>query len=190
MKIYSSTFLLALALLFPTFSQAAWEIEPDHTHVLFQVGHLGLTQTPGAFRKFQVQLNFDDEKIELSQVTLRINADSVSTVNDLRDKALCSQEWLDCASFPTITFASDHVRKLGIDNYAIDGILTIRGMSIATTFTVKLSNRTVNPWLHIPTVGFVGTAQIRRSSFGLNSFLSAISDIVDLEIRTELVKKP
>ena len=60
---------------------AGWELDPTHTHVSFDVSHLGLTQTPGIFRQVSGQVNYDDRKIESSSVSISIDTASVDTAH-------------------------------------------------------------------------------------------------------------
>ncbi|MDO3596627.1 YceI family protein [Ralstonia pseudosolanacearum] len=180
---------LAVAAL-PASAFAAWEIEPTHTHISFQVGHLGLTKTPGIFRKFETQLNFDDKDIEAASVTIAIDTASIDTANDLRDAELRGPTWLDAQANPRITFVSTSVRHAEGNHYVISGNLTMRGKTLPVAFQTTLTARTVNPWLQVPAIGFVGSTKIKRSDFGIASFPAAISDEVDLNIALELLKKP
>lgn len=45
-------------------AHAGWEIDPSHTHVSFQVSHLGISNTPGIFRKVSAAMNYDDANVE------------------------------------------------------------------------------------------------------------------------------
>ncbi len=178
------------ACLAPCAASAAWEIEPTHTHVSFEVGHMGMTHTPGIFRKVDSSVKFDDKKIELSSVTVSIDTASVDTAVSQRDSALRSADWFDAEKNPQITFASKSVRRIDDKNYVISGDLTVRGVTRPVDFSTVLTARTVNPFLKVPAVGFVATAKIKRSDFGMTQILFAVSDEVDLKIALEMNQKP
>lgn len=181
---------LALAGLLPSTALAAWEIDPSHTHVSFQVGHLGLTHTPGIFRKIEGQVTYDDKNVEASNVTLSIDTASIDTVNLPRDGDLRGEAWFDAEKNPKITFASTSVRRVDDKNYVISGKLTVRGKTLPVDFNTVLTNRAVNPFLKVPMVGFVGSARIKRSDFGMTQYPAVIADEVDLKIALELIQKP
>lgn len=181
---------MALGVLLPTTALAAWEIDPSHTHVSFQVGHLGLTHTPGIFRKVDGRVKFDDKNVEASSVTITIDAASIDTVHAQRDNDLRSAAWFDVEKNPTISFASTSVRRIDDTNYVIAGNLSIRGKSIPVDFNTVLTNRAINPFLKLPMVGFVGNAKIKRSDFGMAQYPAVISEEVDLNISLELIQKP
>lgn len=185
----SATFLAICGIL-PLPAQAGWEIDPSHTHVSFQVWHLGLTQTPGVFRKVDGLVKFDDGKIEVSSVTITIDAASIDTVHPQRDADLRGAAWFDAEKHPRITFVSTAVRRIDDKNYVISGNLSIRGKTMPVDFNTTLTNRAVNPFLKVPMIGFQGSAKIRRSDFGLTQYPAVIGDEVDLKIALEMLQKP
>lgn len=189
----SIQFTLILAFLFGLFAReaaAAWEIDPSHTHVSFQVAHLGLTHTPGLFRKVQGHVSFDDAKPEASSVTITIDTASIDTVHGQRDADLRSAAWLDAENNPHITFVSTAVRRVDDRRFVISGNLSIRGKTLPVDFDTELTNRAENPFLKVPMVGFVGKARIRRSDFGMTQYPAVIADEVELNIALELLRKP
>jgi len=182
--------VLAFASLAPLPAFAGWEFDPSHTHVSFQVGHLGLSQTPGIFRKVDARMNFDDKNIEASSVTITIDAASIDTVSAERDAGLRGADWFDAVKYPSITFASTAVRRVDDKHYVISGNMTIRGTTLPVDFSTVLTNRKTNPFLKVPMVGFYGNAKIKRSDFGLMQYPAVISDEVDLKFAIELLQKP
>lgn len=185
-----SSFMLTVGGLFPHLAFAAWEVDPAHTHVGFQVSHMGLTQTPGLFRKVEGQVKFDDKNIEASSVTITIDAASIDTVHTQRDNDLRGAAWFDAEKNPKLTFVSTSVRRIDDKNYVISGNLTIRGKTLPVDFNTVLTNRVINPFLKVPVIGFAGSAKIKRSDFGMTQYLALIADEVDLKIALELIQKP
>ncbi|HWS69507.1 MAG TPA: YceI family protein [Steroidobacteraceae bacterium] len=187
------TFAVALAFvvaLQPLTAFADWEIEPSHTNIGFHVSHLGLTKTPGVFRKFEGKIALNDDKIEASSVSFTIDAASIDTTSTERDTALRGKDWLDAKRNPHITFVSKSVRRIDDKHFIVSGDLTIRGKTLPVDFSATLTNRTINPFLQVPAIGFVANAQVKRTAFGMSKFLPAVGDDVELEIQTELNQKP
>ena len=184
------TLALALCPFLPGLAFADWAIEPSHTNVSFEVDHFGLTQTPGVFRKFASTIHFDDQDIERSQVSLDIDAASVDTYESSRDAALRGADWFDAATHPRITFVSRSVRRIDASNFAIAGDLTVRGKPVPVTFDAHLTNRITNPFLKVPSVGFVATAHVDRTAFGMTQYLPVVGSDVTLKISVELNKLP
>ncbi|WP_322040150.1 YceI family protein [Burkholderia diffusa] len=171
-------------------ARPAWSFEAAHTHISFSVRHLGLTRTPGIFRRFDAQLAFDDEHIEASRVSFEIDAASIDTAFDLRDEHLRGTDWLHVHAYPKIVFVSRSVRLRDGRQYAIDGDLTIRGITLPALFDATLIDRAVNPWTRHSVVGFEATASVSRSAYGMDAIPHALSDDVRLKIATEITREP
>lgn len=170
----------------PASTRADWAIEPAHTHIGFSIRHLSLTRTPGIFRRFDARLSFDDQCVEASSVSFEVDATSIDTAFDLRDEHLRGADWLDVQSHPMIVFVSHTVRHKEGRQYAIDGDLTIRGVTLPVSFDTTLIDRAVNPWTSSPVVGFEATAAISRRAYGMDAIPHALSDTVHLTIATEV----
>jgi len=184
-------FLLTLAsALLLNVAHAGWEIDPSHTHVSFEVSHLGVSNTPGIFRKVSAVVNYDDARVENSNIKFSIDAASIDTVHEQRDSHLRGPDWFDAAKYPHITFTSTSVKRQDERNFVISGLLTIRDTTLPVDFNAVVTSRTINPFLKIPMTGFVGTATIKRSDFGLRQYPAAIGEAVSLKIVAELLKKP
>lgn len=189
MKTLFSPLLMAAACGLPLSALADWEIDPTHTHVSFEVGHLGLTRTPGLFRDVHGSVNFDADRIEGSSVTMTIAAGSIDTVSAPRDAALRGADWFDAERHPQIRFVSRQLRRIDATHYVIAGELTLRGKSLPVEFAATLTNRITNPFLRVPGVGFVATARVKRSDFGMDKYLGVIDDEVELKVQLELNRK-
>ena len=182
--------LFAVAAILPAIASAAWTLDPTHTNIGFEVDHLGLTKTPGQFRKFNAQMAFDEERMEKSSVTFTIDAGSIDTLSAARDADLRGEKWLDAQRFPSIIFASRTVRRIDTSRFVISGDLTIRGKTLPVEFEGRITNRVENPFLKVPSMGFVASAVIRRTAFGIAEYLPAIGDEVILRVQTELSRTP
>jgi polyisoprenoid-binding protein YceI len=165
-----------------------WTFEPAHTHIGFSVRHLGLTDTPGIFRRFNAQLAFDERNLEASSVSFEIDAVSIDTAFDIRDEHLRGADWLDVNTHPKIVFVSRFVRSSEDSQYVIEGDLTIRGVTLPTAFDATLIDRAVNPWTLTPVIGFEARANISRSAYGMDAIPHALSDNVRLRIATEITQ--
>ena len=79
--------------------------------------------------------NFDETTKELIGVEADIKVASLTTENSKRDGHLKSPDFFDVTKFPSITFKSKKVKKLGENKYEMIGDLTIKG--ITKTITLK-----------------------------------------------------
>jgi polyisoprenoid-binding protein YceI len=165
-----------------------WVAEPAHTHIGFSVRHLGLTSTPGLFKRFNAHLRFDDQAIEKSSVTFEVDVASIDTSLEIRDEHLRGPEWFDVQAYPKAVFVSTAVKRSSGDRYVVEGELSLRGVSLPVAFEALFTGRATNPWTQAPVVGFEASAVISRSAYGMGAFPGALSDEVRLRIETELTR--
>lgn len=167
-------------------NSTTWVFEPAHTHIGFSVRHLGLTSTPGVFKRFAAQLHFDEQVIESSRLRFEVEVASIDTALEVRDDHLRGADWFDVQSYPVAVFESRAVHRAADDRYLVAGDLTLRGISLPVTLQAVLTGRASNPWTQAPVVGFEAGGAISRSAFGMGMFPAALSDEVRLRIAAEL----
>ncbi len=168
-------------------SAEPYTLDKSHAHVKFEVGHLGFSTTHGQFRKFDADIDFDAGNVEATKVTFTIDASSVDTLWDARDKHIRGADFLDVANHPEITFVSTAVAPTGTDTADITGDLTIRGVTQPITLQAKLNKLGPSPFNPKQTVaGFTVTGEIDRTSFGINYAAPAVSAIMPIRIDLEM----
>ncbi|MGO9673415.1 MAG: YceI family protein [Methylocella sp.] len=160
----------------------AYSVEPVHTRVLFSVSHMGFTTWYGEFTNVSGTLDLDPRTPERSAVEIHIPASTVSTTNARLDGELKSDQWFDAAQYPDIAFKSVKVVATGTGTGKLTGDLTLHGVTKPVTLAVKFNDAGVNPLDKKYTVGFNATGSIRRSDFGVKTYLPLIGDEVDLII--------
>jgi polyisoprenoid-binding protein YceI len=142
-----------------------YEIDKSHSEAGFEVRHL-LTRVRGRFADFDGTIKIDDEKPELSSVTITIKAASIDTNEPNRDTHLRSADFFSTDEFPTLTFASTAVKPAVDDVYSVTGDLTIRGVTKRIEVPVSFLGRAKDPWGN-ERVGFEAQFTVNRKDFGL-----------------------
>ena len=142
-----------------------YSIDKAHSEVAFQVRHL-LTKVRGRFADFEATLTYDEERPERSTVSAVIQAASIITNETDRDTHLRSADFFDVEKHPTLRFASTQVRRQG-DGFAVEGDLTIRGVTRPVTLAVSYLGKAKDPWGN-ERVGFEAETTINRKDYGLN----------------------
>ena len=160
----------------------AYDVEPYHTRVLFSVSHLGFTTWYGEFTNVSGSLNLDPGKPAGSALEIHIPVGTVSTTNAKLDGDLKSDAWFDAAQFPEIVFKSTKVTETGKDAAKVTGDLTFHGVTRPVTLAVKFNAAGANPMTKKYTVGFEVSGKIKRSDFGVKTYIPLIGDDVDLII--------
>ncbi len=108
---------------------ATWEIDPAHTTIQFSVRHMMISNVRGQFGKFSGHVEGDETKPTDAHVEATIQTASIDTGNEKRDEHLRSPDFLDAAKFPTITFTSKRIEKLGDAKWKVIGDLTLHGVT-------------------------------------------------------------
>jgi len=175
---------LTLALLAAPMSARAaeYDIDPAHTFVLFEVGHLGIGKAHGMFRK--TTGTFDPEAGKLN---VTIDVASLFTADKKRDDHLKGPDFFNAKQFPKITFVAKKVAKKG-DMQRVTGDLTIKGKTKPATIEMKKVGEGKDPWGKFR-VGYTGTMTIDRVAFGVDYLPEGVSKDVKLTISVEGVKK-
>ncbi|MDH2431847.1 YceI family protein [Pokkaliibacter sp. MBI-7] len=182
----ASVFALTTAFAAGAFA-ADYNVDPAHSSVSFVIGHLGVSQTLGQFRKFSGDFSYDADKPDTSKVSLVIDTTSIDTNYEPRDKHLSSPDFLDVKQFPELTFKST-AYKGDANGGELTGDMTLHGVTKPITFTLHKVGEGKDPWGGYR-AGFVATTQIKRSEFGITNFIPGVTDETDITVRIEGVRK-
>lgn len=165
-----------------------FKIDPVHSAAHFAVGHLGIATVRGVFTKVSGKAQYDPSDPSKTAIDVSIDAASIDTRFDLRDKDLRSPDFLDVEKYPTITFKSKHVEAQGKGKMNITGDLTIHGVTKEAVLQVNGPNGPIKDPHGRMRLGASGTTQISRKAFGVNGSPDGVADDVLITIDVELVK--
>jgi polyisoprenoid-binding protein YceI len=159
----------------------SYKVESYHTQVGFSISHFGFTNYSGLFSGATGSLQLDPAKLGTSKLDISIPVDSVTTtVSKLTDE-LKGDKWFDTAKFPKAAFVSTQVVPTAA-GATVTGNLTLHGVTKPVVLHVRFIGAGVNPIDKAYTVGFEATATIKRSDFGVTTYLPAVGDEVQLTI--------
>lgn len=169
---------------------APYALEKTHGDLLFAVDHAGFTRKHGLFHDFDATLEYDAEHPERSQLDVTVQAASIDTGLARRDADLKGTQFLDVAQFPRMTFTSTRVVPGAGDRLEVEGELTLHGVTRPLTISAHLNKAAPNPFSKQPTLGFSATASLKRSDFGIATFVPVIGDEIAITIDVEFGRKP
>ena len=183
--------LAALPLLCLTgFAQAAnYEIDPDHTYVVFEVLHNGTSTVRGRFDRVTGQVQFDRDA-RTGQATIHIDPASVDSGSKGFDKHLQTKDFLQVATYPQASFVSTAFRFEGDKVAAVEGDLTLLGQSHPITLQAVRFNCYQNKRVNREVCGGDFQADLTRSQWGMNFGLPGIPDVVHIQIEIEAARQP
>jgi polyisoprenoid-binding protein YceI len=144
-----------------------WNIDPVHTTAEFKVKHMMISNVKGQFTSVTGVLELDEADVTNSRVKASIEAGSISTQNGDRDAHLKSADFFDVENFPVLSFTSTKVTRKGEGELAVEGDMTIRGVTRKVVFAVEGPTApSKDPWGNVR-VGLSATTKINRKDFGL-----------------------
>jgi polyisoprenoid-binding protein YceI len=185
--------VLVLLLGFGTVAaQGTYTIDTVHSNVGFKVRHL-VSKTAGEFNDFDGTIVADFENLDASSVEFTIQASSIDTKNEKRDGHLRSADFFDVEKYPEITFKSSKITKIDDDSFAVEGTLTMHGVSKDIVLAVDfLGEMTAMGGTR---AGYELTTTLNRKDYGVswNRALEAggfvLGDDVEIEINLEVIKQ-
>lgn len=165
------------------------DTEGAHASINFEVKHLGYSVLTGRFDKFSGEFSYDPANLAASKVSVTIDTNSVNSNHAERDKHLRSDDFLNVAKFPKATFVS---KKIVLDDdkdeFDIVGDLTLNGVTKSITIEVDKVGEGKDPWGGYR-AGFSGETEINMRDFNIKADLGPASQVVELQLEVEGIKK-
>lgn len=171
---------------------AEFKMDSPHTDVVFNINHLGYSNTWGSFEDVSGSFSFDPDAPREAEVSMTIQADSIDTNHKSRDEHLRSPDFLNAKEFPTITFESTDVEITGEKEGKLTGDLTLHGQTHPVTLDVTFNKMAPNPlpqYDKVLTAGFSARGTIERSKWGVGKYTPLVGDEMKLFIEVEGMKK-
>ena len=165
-----------------------YKVETTHTRVQFTVSHMGFSEWYGDFTGVTGSLTLDPKAPARAQVAVSIPVSSVSTTNATLDGELKDANWFDAAQYPMITFVSTKVTPTGPRTALIGGNLSFHGVTRPVILKAAFIASGTNPMTKGYTVGFNATTVLKRSDFGVKTYVPLIGDVVTLRISAAFEK--
>jgi polyisoprenoid-binding protein YceI len=103
-------------------------VDSTHTSVGFEIKHMGLSSVQGRFTGLSGVVVEDPKDLAKSHVDFQVQTSTIDTAVPARDHHLASADFFDVAKYPTITFKSTKIAKLG-DHYVAYGNLTMKDVT-------------------------------------------------------------
>jgi polyisoprenoid-binding protein YceI len=169
-------------------SSGTYNVDPNHTRIVFSVVHMGFTDYFGQFNGASGKLDLNPANPAASTVSVSIPTASVDTSNSILNNELKSPQWFDAAQFPSITFTTTKVKPTGPDTAELTGDLTFHGVTHPVVLEAKFNAAGPNPLNRRYTVGFNATGHLKRSEFGVKTYVPMIGDDVTLIISAAFEK--
>lgn len=160
-------------------------IDKSHAKIIFSTSHFGFSTYYGIFTDFDAKLDFDPKAPAKSTLDVQINMNGLDTTNPKLDAHLKSADFFDVAKFPQAGFKATKIEVTGPTTGKITGDLTLHGVTKPVTLDTSFNGGGVNPMSKAYVLGFNATGVVKRSEFGISTFVPAVGDDVTLTISGE-----
>jgi polyisoprenoid-binding protein YceI len=143
-----------------------WTIDVAHSGVTFKIRHL-ISKVSGDFSRFDGTIVTDFDNLEASSVEFSIEAASIDTNNDDRDKHLRSADFFDVDTHPSITFKSTSIDRVSDEKFNVTGDFTMHGVTKRITLPVEFTGSMKDPWGKTR-AGFSLETTLDRKEYGIS----------------------
>jgi polyisoprenoid-binding protein YceI len=143
---------------------ANWNINKDHTEVLFKVPFLGLSEVNGSFSNVRGKVVFENDFVE--KIEILIASNSIYTGNQIRDGHLKGSDFFNSKKYPYIKFVSEKIRPNEDGSYQAIGKLSVANKTHDFEIRFEMSDGIADTW------GYKNKfirykASLNREEFGL-----------------------
>lgn len=165
----------------------SYTLDPDHTIPRFEVMHNFFSNHMGAFMKAAGKAVLDVEA-RTGSVDVTIQTASLLTGHAFMENFVKSKEFFDVEQFPTMSFRSTRFTYQGDKPATVEGNFTLLGVTRPVVLNVTNFHCGLHPRNKKEQCGGNLVGQIKRSDFGMKTFIPIVGDEVKLMIQVEAFK--
>jgi len=182
--------LLALAALAGSAVAApeTYVVDGTHSFPRFSYCHFGYSTQLSRFDKTTGKIVFD-KAAKTGAVDIVIDTTSVNTGFPTFNEHIQGEDFLDTAHYPTATFKSSKVIFAGEQPVAVEGTLTLKGVSRPVTLTLTSFQAMPHPMLKKDAIGANAWTVVKRSEFNAGKYAPYVGDEVRIDIAVEAIKE-
>ena len=168
-----------------------YKIHEDHTWVTFSVSYAGWANARGLFRGVSGDISFDKDDVTKSSVSVVIDATSLDTNSEQRDRDMAGADFLNSVEFPHIKFNSTRIEKTGERTGIVYGDMTMIGVTREIALDVTWNAEFPLPWdSSTIKTGFSVTGEIDGTDFGMNKLVDfGLGPVIKIAIDAEAIKQ-
>jgi polyisoprenoid-binding protein YceI len=170
------------------FAADTYAIEPNHTYPSFEADHMGISVWRGKFGKTTGTIELD-RAAHTGALDITIDATSIDFGHEKMNTHAKTPDMFDVAKFPTAQYKSKSVTFKGDTPVAVDGELTLHGVTKPVKLTINKFKCIMHPMLKREVCGADASAEFNRADFGISYGLPMFAPGVKLAIQVEAIKQ-
>lgn len=187
-KLSAALSFIALASMPALAAPETYAIDSSHTFPRFSYSHFGLSTQLSRFNTTTGTVILD-KTAKTGSVEVLIDMKSVDTGFTVFNGHIQGEDFLDTTKFPTATFKSTKVVFDGEKPSAIEGNLTIKGVTRPVTLKVTNYVNMSHPMLKKDAIGADATVVVKRTDFNAGKYAPSVGDDVTITVSLEAIKQ-
>jgi polyisoprenoid-binding protein YceI len=168
-------------------NSATYDLDPLHTHVIFEIDHV-LSTNRGRFDRKEGVVEFDPQA-RTGSVALTLDTSSINTGVAPFNKQLQGKDFFNVEQYPTARFVANGFVFSGDKVIEVNGSLTMLGKTYPVKLQAMRFNCIQNAMLKREVCGGDFEATIQRSAWGMGWGLPRFPDNVRLLIQVEAIRQ-
>lgn len=167
-----------------TIPASAHAIDAMHSQATFSVAHIWVERVTGTVPIVSGTVTFAAGSAIPTSAEAVLDATRIETGEPDRDRSLLSPDFFDTQRYPRWMFASTRTVPEGDRAFAMEGDLTIHGVTQPVRLTVRIGGTAADPVYH-------ATTEIDRHAFGMATTRldPTIGGIVSVTLDIRLVRR-
>jgi len=165
----------------------SYTLDPTHTFPRFEISHFGFSTHRGQFNKTTGKLVLD-RTAKTGSVEITVQTASVGTGDPKLEEHLRSADFFNVEKFPTMVFKAKTIKFNGDVPASAEGELTLLGVTKPLTLTISRVKCAPHPMMKKDGCGAEVSGTLKRSDFGMKTYVPNLGDEVTLHIQIEAAK--
>lgn len=161
-------------------------LDPTHTFPSLEFDHMGISTWRGRFNETGGTVTLD-RAARTGTVQVRVKTASIDFGLKTMDDFAMQPGWLETARFPEMTY-SGRLVFTGDMPTAVEGELTLRGVTRSLSLKLDRFNCVEHPMLKREVCGADASGELNRADFGMTQFAEGEAGRVRLLIQVEGIK--
>ena len=167
-------------------SAQTYNVEPGHTYPSFEADHMGLSFWRGKFLKTSGKITLD-RAAKSGTAEILIDASTIDFGHAKMNDHAKGKDMFNVEKFPTVTYKSTAMKFDGDKLVAIEGNMTLLGVTKPLTLTINHFKCIIHPMLKREVCGADASGAFDRSEFDLSYGIPRFAPTVKLAIQVEAV---
>lgn len=165
----------------------SYAIDASHTYPSLEFPHMGLSIWRGKFNSTSGKVMLD-KAAKAGEVEIKVDTASIDFGHDEMNEHARAADWLNVEKYPTMTYKGK-LKFEGDKPTAVDGKLTLMGVTKPVTLKVNSFNCIDHPFYKKEACGADAEGELNRADFGMTRYTDGGMGMLKLKIQVEAVKE-